>query len=233
MIVRKHFKALLFGVFGYAVVFFTDDIIWLTIQKTRHIFIDGIEQYQHLFLAYFSFTYGIIMFSYAPIMFDKKISKLEKGFWSIGLFGGWLAIALLSQWISWNDVVVDIWREMGTTTRIIQILMVALGYLLLIVLNIILKYTNWNFIEPIPWRYFIYLFGVGIFIHLSMEATLTIANIRPLYWDVFFFDSIMEFNSGIPSLFIVWVLVNRKEYRTQEPAEDIVLDTPKVVSLTE
>lgn len=230
LIARKRFKALLFGIFGYAVVFFTDGLIWYTIKETRHIFIDGIEQYPLTFLAYFSFTYGMIMFSYAPIMFDKNISKLEKGMWSIGMFGGWLAIALLSQWIAWNDIVVDIWRDMTISTRIRQILMVVIGYLALIILNLLLKYTSWNFIDPLPWRYFAYLFAVGIFIHLSMEATLTIAGIRPIHWDVFFFDSIMEFNSGIPYLIIMWILVNRKDYRTQVEADTEVLETPKVAT---
>jgi len=50
LLVRKRYKALLFGLFGYAVVFFTDDVIWYTLQGTRHI--EG-PIGPHLFLAYF------------------------------------------------------------------------------------------------------------------------------------------------------------------------------------
>jgi len=166
-------------------------------------------------------------------MFDKKISKLEKGFWSIGMFGGWLAIGLMSQWITWNDTAIDIVRHMDSI-RVGQILMVALGYLALIVMNGLLKYTKWNYIDAQPWWTIAYLFAVGIFIHLSMEATLTIAGIRyPFYLGVFFYNSIMEFNSGIPYLIVMWILLNRKDYRTPEPAENLILDTPKVAVLTE
>jgi hypothetical protein len=232
LLVRKRFKALLFGLFGYAVVFISDDVVWYTIMGTREIDTSGIIG-PHLFLAYFSFTYGMIMFSYAPIMFDKKVSKIEKGFWSIGMFGGWLAIALMSQAISWNDTTIDIVRHMDGF-RIGQILMVVLGYFALIVMNVLLKYTKWNFIDPQPWWTFIYLFAVGIFIHLSMEATLTIAGIRqPFYWGVFIYNSIMEFNSGIPYLIVMWIIVNRKDYRTLAPAEDLILDIPKSTVSTE
>ena len=232
LLVRKRFKALLFGLFGYAVVFITDDVFWYTIWKTREINTSGTIG-PHLFLAYFSFTYGMIMFSYAPIMFDKKISKLEKGFWSIGMFGGWLAIGLMSQAIAWNDTAIDIVRHMDGI-RVGQILMVALGYIALIVMNGLLKYTKWNYIDAQPWWTFAYLFAVGIFIHLSMEATLSIAGIRqPFYVGVFIYNSLMEFNSGIPYLIVMWILLNRKDYRTPEPAEDLILDTPKVAVLTE
>ena len=228
LIARKHFKALLFGLFGYAVVFITDDIFWHTLWKTREFSVEGDIFGPHLFLAYFSFTYGMIMFSYAPIMFDKNISKLEKGFWSIGMFGGWLAIAFMSQYIAWNDTAIDIVRHMDGV-RVGQILMVALGYLALIVMNLLLKYTKWNFIDAQPWWGFAYIFAVGVFIHFSMEATLSLAGIRhPFYWGVFIYNSIMEFNSGIPYLIVMWILVNRKDYRTIEPTEDLVLDTPKV-----
>ncbi|NHJ86984.1 MAG: hypothetical protein FK734_16095 [Asgard group archaeon] len=216
LLVRKRFKAFFFGLFGYGVVQFTDSVIWYEIKETRHINIENDLIGPHLFLTYFSFTYGMIMFSYAPIMFDKTITKLEKALWSALIYGGWLTIALMSQFIPWNDQYIEIWRDMGTS-RLGQILMAVIGYLVLIILNLILKYTNWKFIEPIPWWYFAYLFAVGIFIHFSMESTLMIAGIRPLYWDVLAVNSLLEFNTGIPILFIMWILVSRKDYVKKEP----------------
>lgn len=218
LIVRKRWKALFFGLFGYAVVFFTDDVIWYTIRGTRYI--EG-PIGPHLFLAYFSFTYGMIMFSYAPMMFDKKISQMEKLLWSVLLYGGWLYIAVLSQWVNWNNNEMVIWREMSGS-RIGQIVMAVVGYLTLA----ILKAFNWKFMEKVPWWYFGYLFGVGIFIHYSMESTLMIGGIRPLNWGVLAFNSLLEFNTGIPILFLMWIFVNLKEYKpiaSEEPISEMPL----------
>ena len=214
LLVRKRYKALLFGLFGYAVVFFTDDVIWYTLQGTRHI--EG-PIGPHLFLAYFSFTYGMIMFSYAPMMFDKSISKIEKGLWSGLLWGGWMLIGALSQWIHWSDAEMEIYREMSGF-RIGQILMIVVGFGMLLVL----KAFRWKFMESVPWWYFAYLFGVGTFIHFSMESTLMIAGIRPLNWSVMFFNSFLEFNTGTPYLFLMWIFVNLKDYKI---AKDLVIET--------
>ncbi|MEA2071580.1 MAG: hypothetical protein U9O98_09865 [Asgard group archaeon] len=207
LVIRKHFKALLFGVFGFGVVFFTDDVLWFHLKGTRHI--DAPIQ-PDLFLLYFSFTYGMIMFSYAPIMFDEKVSPIEKVLWSIFMYGGWLTIALLSQYISWNDTAIVISRDMSNS-RIGQIIMLSIGYLVLI----LLKALNWKLFKKIPWWYFGYLFLVGIFIHFSMESTLWIANIRPSHWDVLLFNSLVEFNTGIPILYFLWVIISRKDYLLQ------------------
>lgn len=214
LLVRKRFKALLFGLFGYAVVFFTDDVIWYTLQGTRHI--EG-PIGPHLFLAYFSFTYGMIMFSYAPMMFDNSISKIEKVLWSILLWGGWMLIAAMSQWIHWNDAEMSILREMSGS-RIGQILMIAVGYGMLLVL----KAFRWKFMESVSWWYFAFLFGVGTFIHFSMESTLMIAGIRPLNWNVMVFNSFLEFNTGIPYLFLMWIFVNLKKYKV---TKNLVIET--------
>ncbi len=160
------------------------------------------------------------MFSYAPIMFDKSISKIEKGLWSTLLWGGWMLIAAMSQWIHWNDAEMSIYREMSGN-RIGQILMIAVGYGMLLVL----KAFRWKFMENIPWWYFAFLFGVGIFIHFSMESTLMIAGIRPLNWSVMIFNSFLEFNTGIPYLFLMWIFVNLKEYKV---AKELVIDTADV-----
>ncbi|MBN1329975.1 MAG: hypothetical protein JXA54_10925 [Candidatus Heimdallarchaeota archaeon] len=218
LLVRRRFKELLFGLFGYGVVHFTDAVLWYTIKETRIIEGSAIDTGiigPHLFLAYFSFTYGMIMFSFAPLMFNKTIHYLEKILWAVLLYGGWLAIGLISQAVNWNELELIISRDM-TTSRLGQILMAVIGYLILLIWKIISEFTDafpFNLMKTVKWWYFGILITVGIFIHFSMESTLWIANIRPSDWVVLITNSLLEFNTGIPILFAMWVTVNQKDYK--------------------
>ncbi|MHA1686732.1 MAG: hypothetical protein ACTSYD_10050 [Candidatus Heimdallarchaeaceae archaeon] len=210
LIKQKRYRQLLFGFFGFLIVFSTDDLLWYHLKGTRHI---EAPIQPDLFLLYFSFTYGMIMFSFAPLMFEANLSKREKISWACGMFFGWLAIALLSQWIPIDDRIISIYRDMQNS-RLTQILMVIGGYALLLILRLL----KWKPMEKIDWKYFLFLFAVGIFIHFSMESTLLIAGIRPLKWDVLVFDSLVEFNSGIPYLFMAWSILEYLQHK-KVPAE--------------
>jgi len=65
-----------------------------------------------LFLVYFSFTYGMIEFSYVTVMFQTKSMK-AKGLWTLFLYGGWLATALISQHIGIDDRTIQTARDMS------------------------------------------------------------------------------------------------------------------------
>lgn len=221
LIVRRRYKELCFGLFGYGVVHFTDAVIWLMIKETRHIEIDPPVMGPQQFLAYFSFTYGMIMFSFATLMFNKKIHYIEKLLWAALMFGGWLAIGLISQNVqlySGGDPVFDIYRDMGDS-RLGQILMVAIGYLVLIIWKILSEVTDkypFNLMKEVKWWYFGILILIGIYIHFSMEMTLSIAQIRPNVfdnWRTFLLNIFIEFNTGIPILFALWITFNQKDYK--------------------
>ncbi len=69
---RRQTVALWFGLFGALVVFLVDDVLWLRVQHTR--FLD-VPLNRDLFLLYFSFTYGMIEFSYVTVMFGARSAR--------------------------------------------------------------------------------------------------------------------------------------------------------------
>jgi hypothetical protein len=188
-----------FGLAGACIVFLADDVLWFHIQKTR--FIDAPIN-PDLFLVYFSFTYGMVMFSYAIVMFTARNNRTRL-FWTVLLYAGWILSAFISQWISIDDRLVSVGRDMSGA-RDVQIAMVAGGYLLLI----ILKYT-WSAMKSLTWQRIAYLFLIGILVHFGMEFTLWISGIRPTDegFDVMIFNSLLEFNTGIPVLYIAWTFI--------------------------
>ena len=198
---RKQTLALGFGLAGAVIVFLADDVLWFHIQKTR--FIDSPIN-PDLFLVYFSFTYGMIMFSYAIAMFTAGDNK-TRIFWTILLYAGWLLSAFVSQWVHIDDRLISVGRDMSGA-REVQVGMVVGGYLLLI----LLKYT-WSKMRALTWSRMAYLFLIGILVHFGMEFTLWVSGIRPTDrgLDVMIFNSLLEFNTGIPVLYIAWTAIVR------------------------
>ncbi len=113
------------------------------------------------FFIWFSISYGV-EYAYVFLMFEKKSNKIG---WTALVFGGWLAIAFLSQLIPLNDVLITTTRHMFDL-RMLRILIVLAGYGLLL----FLKYD---------WKKIGYLFLVGFLIHFMMEFSLFISGIRP------------------------------------------------------
>jgi hypothetical protein len=196
---RKQTIPLCFGLFGALVTFLADDVLWLHIQHTRTL---DVPFNRDLFLAYFSFTYGMIEFSYVSVMFQAKSMK-AKALWTLFLYGGWLATALLSQHIGIDDRTIRTSRDMSNA-RVIQVAMVAGGYLLLLML----KYT-WQPMKSLTSLRMAYLFCVGVLVHFGMEITLLASGIRPAkdYVDVLLFNSLLEFNMGVPILYVLWTAI--------------------------
>jgi len=200
---KKHYREFFFGLFGFLVVFFTDDVIWFHLKGTR--VIDAPLQ-PDLFLLYFSFTYGVIEFSYAIIMIRTKEVK-KALFWTVFLYVGWLTSAFMSQYIPLDDRTISIYREM-TNARLTQILMVGIGYLVILLLKL--------FYEPMKDLSFLkiaYLFLIGILVHFGMELTLHVSGIRPIEGSlsIILFNSLLEFNSGIPVLYLLNFIIDQRK----------------------
>lgn len=202
---RKQTVPLWFGLFGALVVFLVDDVLWLRVQHTR--FLD-VPMNRDLFLVYFSFTYGMIEFSYVTVMFGVRSARTGL-LWTLLLYGGWMAAALISQNAGLDDRTIDIGRDMSEG-RIVQAAFVAGGYLLLLVL----KYT-WGPMKSLSFRRIGCLFLVGVTVHFGMEVTLLASGIRPArdYVEVLVFNSLLEFNMGVPILFIMWTALRHRRGR--------------------
>jgi hypothetical protein len=140
-------------------------------------------------------------------MFGAKSMKTRL-LWTLFLYGGWMATALISQHVAIDDRTINIGRDMSNA-RIVQVTMVASGYLLLL----LLKYI-WQPMKSLTLQRLLYLFMIGVIVHFGMEITLLASGIRPAedYVDVLLFNSLLEFNMGIPILYIFWTAVrSRKE----------------------
>jgi len=199
---KKYFIQFFIGLFGAVVVFISDFVFFYTLQGSREIFSlpNGLNPLK--FLIYFSFTYGMIEFSYVSVMFRLKNWK-QKVYWTLFLYVGWFIIAFLPKILPLSDLTVDIVRHMKDN-RWVQIGMVAGGYILLI----ILKYT-WEPFKSLTWKKLGFLFLTGVLVHFAMEITLLTAGIRPAtdVFSVLVFNSLLEFNTGVPILFFVWNLI--------------------------
>jgi hypothetical protein len=200
---QKHTLALWFGLFGALIVFLVDDVLWLRVQQTRFL---EVPFNRDLFLAYFSFTYGMIEFSYVTVMFQARSTK-TRALWTLFLYGGWIATALISQHVGIDDRTIQTGRDMSNA-RIIQVALVAGGYLLLL----LLKYT-WRPMKSLTFPRMLYLFLIGILVHFGMEITLLASGIRPAenYVGVLLFNSLLEFNMGVPILYILWTAIKSAE----------------------
>lgn len=224
LLIRKKRLQFIFGLLGAVIVFISDDLIWYHLQGTR--VLDTVPFNNDLFLLYFSFTYGMIEFSYVATMISAKNWKTMLS-WSLFLYGGWFATGFLSSWLHIDDRSISIYREMTDIGRWIQISMVVGGYLLLI----LFKY-KWKPFKNLSWLKLGYLFLVGFLVHFGMEITLLAAGIRPLDGSlvILIFNSLLEFNSGVPVIFIAWTLLKNRGISTG--SNDLRLDSTEISEST-
>lgn len=207
------------GLAGALITFLADDIWMYHIQKTR---ILDVPFSPDLYLVCGSFTAGMVMFSYVIVMFSATKTS-TKVFWTAFLYLGWGAIAFLSQWIPIDDRLISMERDMSGA-QWMQIGMVTGGYLVLVVL----KY-KWKAMEPLTWPRMAYLFLVGVLVIFAMELTLWLSGIRPAEegLDVLIFNSLLQFNVGIPVLYIVWTFITQA--KTKEQREQLTSVAPSAL----
>jgi hypothetical protein len=226
LIRKKYFLQWLIGLFGAIVVFLFDYVFWYTIKGTREIyslpdfFMNLGEFWGHmLFLIYFSFTYGMIEFSYVAVMFSANNWR-KRMYWTMFLYIGWFFIAFFPKVLPLDDTTVQITRFMEGG-RWLQIGM-ALGGLALIIL---FKYT-WKPFKSVTWKQIGYMILIGVVVHFGMEISLLAAGIRPAtdLVTVLVFNSLIEFNSGTPFLFIIWTLTKDTGINIGKDTEELIFE---------
>ena len=196
---RGFIKPLFFGIFGIIVNLLVDYGIWYNLQGIRTV--EGLPSWMSpfAFFIYFSISYGMVEYSYVQVMFSIDVMKengRRKAFqWSLFLFGGWLFFGLLSFAIPINDAEITVQRVM-TGQRIFQVYAVLAEYSLLAILAYLGKFE-------LSWKKIMYIFFVGFFVHFSMEVTLLLSGVRVLHVFDLVFNSIIEFNTGAPILYLL------------------------------
>jgi hypothetical protein len=135
------------------------------------------------------FSYGVLAFSWVMIMFEQNNLK-EIIFWTVFLYGGWFMIASLSQILPFNDTEIITIRHMRHL-RVVEISVVAIGYLLLI-------FLRYNY------KTIFFLFWVGTMLSFMMESYLLFTGIRTSGWEILLYDSLILTNQGIPYLYVVF-----------------------------
>ena len=196
---RGYIKPLIFGIFGIIVNMIVDYGFWYSVQGIRTV--NGLPPWMSpfAFFVYFSITYGMVEYSYVQVMFSidssKDNARQEMLRWSVLLFGGWLFFGLLSSSLPINDSKVVVQRVM-TEQRIFQVFAVILEYFLLAILAYLGKFN-------LSFRKILYIFSVGFFVHFSMELTLLLSGVRILDFFNLIFNSVIEFNTGAPILYLL------------------------------
>jgi len=205
IILRKGYKLeFALGLLGILVNFLVDYVVWYNIQGIRTLEgpIDPL-----LFFIYFSITYGMIEYSYVAVMF-KVEKNSERVFWTAFLYIGWFLSGILSQVIPLNDSIIHVTREMAVY-RLPQIGIVIAGYGILVYLS-----RNWTPMKDVSIKHILYLFLIGILVHFGMEFTLWLSGIRPSpvsgVLSEFLFNSFLEFNTGVPILFVLWAYLRSR-----------------------
>ncbi|KAJ5075802.1 hypothetical protein M0811_06664 [Anaeramoeba ignava] len=198
IILRKKLP-LIFSFIGVTFYYFIDFVIWHEWRKTRHT--TGPVK-PALLMLWVSTLPGVVHPSWAILMleytFPKRncpIKSLEdrtryRILWTLYFFGVQTIPAFMQNGFSWDNRTVTITRTM-TGNRWLMLLSVVLGY----------SYLTWRKIPP---KVLLKLFFIGFVTEGMFEFALYISGIRPTRLDVLLVDSAVEFNVGMPWIFLMW-----------------------------
>ena len=204
LIKKKYWTPIKWGLLGWIIYIFVDYILWYLITQTRH-YTGPLDPL--LFFIWFCFSPGFVQFSYVIVMFEKR-NRNELVFWTLLFYIGWTFVAVGSQILPLNDVIIEVYRDMNVENqRIIELIMVMAN----IIIAIFLYYKKKLRLEDI-----LYLFLIGTLVEFALEFTLTVSGIRLEQgsWSLItmIINTLLEFNLGIIMMYLLWVPFKIRKY---------------------
>ncbi|RLI63517.1 MAG: hypothetical protein DRO88_09680 [Promethearchaeia archaeon] len=209
MIRKKYWIPILWGVIGWAVYLFVDYFLWYRVMHSRQY--DGSIN-SDLFFLWFCLSAGFAQFSYVAVMLEKRNWR-EILIWTLFFYLGWTMVGILSQWLSINDSLIRVSRNMNALKQRLSFTLMAVGnFLIALVLKALKKIT---------WHDVFYLFLVGTLVEMNLEFSLAVSGIRleqgEWSFQLFIVNTLIEFNMGIVLMFLLWSFTVKGPKRMFDP----------------
>ncbi len=209
LILNKKNRALVFGLLGGILYFAVDYGIFHLALGTRYI-----ENANLLWvLLWMSMSYGLTNFAWIWLWFERDKNLFG---YSLLIICWWIACPLMAQSFGAESPVFTIWRT-TTSYHGVMALILFVSYAFLVVWNL---FSDKSKKINIPW-----LLAIGILVQFAWEFSLLITGIRSVGLNAFstiqtiIINSLVETNMGIPSMYFIFLGVNRWLDKKKKPIE--------------
>lgn len=202
LIWKKRYVTFLFSIFGGILYFIVDYGYFYLISHSRVIKIDGVvcgNLNTALVLLWMSLSYGITNFAFIWLCIRKDEYLKE---FLLLIIGWWLVAPSIASFGGSANIMT--YRTTNAYHSGMAIIL-AIGYLVLILYN--LKSDKKKRIH------LLWLNLIGISVQFGWEFALLINGIRPMsgdYLQTLIVNSLIETNLGMPIIYGIYLLVNRK-----------------------
>lgn len=199
---KKRKATFWFSLFGGILYFIVDFGYFYLISKSRIVKINDIEcntLYTGLVLLWMSLSYGITNFAFIWLCIQKDEYVKE---FLVLIIGWWLIAPTIANWGGTPNIMT--YRTTNAYHGIMGIILL-IGYGILIIHNLnVPKEKRVNIL---------WLNAIGISVQFCWEFALLIHGIRPMTGDfiqTLIVDSLIETNLGMPMIYGIYLLVNRR-----------------------
>jgi hypothetical protein len=202
LIRKKYYSPIRWGLAGWLIYILVDYLLWYRIMGSRH-YSGSLSPM--LFFLWFCFSPGFVQTSYVIVMFERRNIR-EVLFWTLLFYCGWTLVGILSRWLTLNDELIRVSRDMGRGNQRWIMGSLALLNLLIGVVMVWMKKIKWSDLA--------YIFLTGTLVELALELCLLIPGIRleQGHWDfkMMIVNALTEFNCGIVFTYLIWRGLNKK-----------------------
>lgn len=193
LIYKKKYVTLAWAIFGGILYYIVDYGYFYWLSGSRTVIVDGVqsEAYTASVLLWMSLSYGITNFLFIWVCLNKD--KYMKEF-LILIIGWWLVAPSIASMGGPSNIITS--RTTGAYHGAMAIILV-IGYLGLIIYNIVTKDKMVNILK---------LILIGFFVQFSWELALLINGIRPMNEAsimTLLVNSCIETNLGMPYMYLI------------------------------